>query len=168
MSVPKSRDVESLAMSIERIAGDDELISKIVLSYLRELEEHLDRSHAPSDHFYQNILTAHWPYSGKLPTAEEMCLVPKNEVKTPPALKQPEDAGQRYLTVIQKALGKKVKGEELVAFCRFIAKQCELTLHKKSIISKGRLLAWLADHDNVIAPQFTELLDQWISDYFGK
>ena len=77
-------------------------------------------------------------------------------------------SGQRYLTVIQKALGKKVKGEELVAFCRFIAKQCELTLHKKSIISKGRLLAWLADHDNVIAPQFTELLDQWISDYFGK
>lgn len=169
MSVSMCPDVSRVAAEIEKIAGDDEIISKIVLSYLRELEEHLDRNHAPSDHFYQNIITAHWPYSAKPPTAAELGLLPREDVRPPPVPPTPETSVQdNYLTQIQKALGKKVKGEELVSLCRFISKQLNIPLHKKSTVSKARLLAWLSDYDANISPRFSEFLEAWISSYFAK
>jgi hypothetical protein len=68
-----------------------------------------------------------------------------------------------YLARFQKDLGRRIKGVELCSLCRALAEKSSLHLGKRQIVSKPRMLAWLAESDAEVRPFFDATLAEWIA-----
>jgi hypothetical protein len=158
----RQETVTEIALSIEKMAGDDEILSKIVLSYLREVRRMLDVGIIPDDSFFKGIFISHWPYSADPPSLDDFEKTEKlPEIVTP----HPEIGinERMYLNEIQKQLGRKVKGGELFSFCKELAHKAELRFAKKVQISKGRALSWMVENSHEIEVYFSDLLATWVA-----
>lgn len=157
----EQESISSLTAAIERIAGDDELISRIVLSYVEELEDQLVQGQNPSDKFFTNIIRTHWPkYERKSCHSDEM-IIDFPEPETSEESKLEQDMMDQYLARIQKVRGKKVKGVELQTLCRTLATKTGRSITKKSLISKPRMLQWIVKNRDSIEPVFDQALNDW-------
>jgi hypothetical protein len=154
--------VQQLAESIEKMVGDDEILSKIVLAYLGRLRSLLQAGIIPDEAFYNRIFVSHWPYSADPPSLEDFGRTEKcPEVQVPRA-----DIGaneRTYLSEIQRQLGRKVKGGELFALCKELAVKTGIRFRKKFQVSKTRALSWLVENSDLIEPCFSSVLIPWIA-----
>jgi hypothetical protein len=159
---PPPLPLPQIAKSIEKITDDDEILSKIALRYLRDLRGHLDAGRVPPPGFFTNVFASSWPYEPDAPSPEEICGPPVVvEILAPPA--EMGDTERLCLMEIQKGIGRSVKLAELTSFCRVLASRAGVRLPKKHIVSKARLLTWIADTYDVLESHFKAALADWMS-----
>lgn len=134
--------LEELAGEVEAIAGDDEITTKIVLKFLERLQGYVDRGENPPAAFYSDIVRDNWPYASEAPNMdytvrEEVCVEEKEQGSQVEA----------YLAEIQRKMGRKVKGRDLVTMCRNAGEKIGVRLKKKELVSKTRLVQWMIDNN---------------------
>lgn len=157
--------VTALANSIERIAGDDVLITKIALNYIEELENQLNEGQNPPYKFFEDIIRAHWPKYEHTGSKSEVMIIDFPEPEGTEESKTEQEMMDQYLAKIQKVRGKKVKGEELTVLCKSLAQATETKITKKSWISKTRMLQWIVKNQEAIQPKFEEVLAAWAAGF---
>jgi hypothetical protein len=167
MRGPRARDLLNLplpqiAQSIEAITADDEILSKIALRYLRDLRGHLDAGRDPPPGFFTNVLTNSWPYEADAPSVNDLCGPPLVVEIAAPSVEM-GDIERLCLMEIQKAVGHSVKLAELTSFCRVLAGRASTRLPKKQLVSKARLLTWIADTYDVLESHFEAALADWLA-----
>ena len=112
--------------------------------------------------FFANVFTNSWPYESAAPSAKDISGPPLvGEIIAPPA--EMGDIERLCLMEIQKGVGRQVKLSELTSFCRLLAGRAGARLPKKQIVSKARLLTWMADTYDVLESHFEPALAEWLS-----
>jgi hypothetical protein len=159
---PKPVSLRELANSIEKITGDDEILTKITLRYLRSLQIHLKNHHPLPDSFFTNILVHNWPYSSSPPPPEQF-EASLTVIPPPTTSKALDRVESDYLTRIQKGVGRRIKGIELGTLCKALSARAFVYLPKKSLISKQRMLAWIVENEAALNEHFEVTLTDWIS-----
>jgi hypothetical protein len=155
--------LSDLAATIERIAGDDEITSRIVLNYLRKFRTVVqERTELPSD-FFSDIIVTHWPYASDPPELDDYIPPSAQAVPETAIRRDLPSSEQTFLSEIQRRAGRKVKGPELISFCKLLAEKAGCHLPKRQILSKPRLLGWMVENTAFVQPVFDEGLTEWLN-----
>lgn len=163
------QSLNDIANSIIKMTGDDEILTKISLTFISSLKtaiennEQLTKFYDPS-----SIAINFWPY-GSPPQAgdDEINEIPEiNQLGIQPTLDHPtrrtmNDNSLHILHKMQQETGKKLSQFDLIHIAKHISTKLKIPLKKRERQSKVRVLEWIQTNFEIIEPALPELLHEY-------
>ena len=173
----KQLSLKDIAEKIPKLVNDDEILHKITLNYISELQKSLRTPNQMRDfQSFQEILSFCWPYSfekeydhnniqelnsSEAPSDNEVQFNHKLNTdlndKSKKRMLEPENLNT--LILIQRKFGEKIKLSELAILVKNLSKKTGIPCHKKDRLSKERITTWLSQNWDI----FELLLDDEIA-----
>ena len=157
------QSLNDIVETINRMAGDDEILTKIALKFISSLKVSLQNG-GPFDIYFDssNIATNFWPY-GQPPEILPQNLDEKNDNSTnlemvphTPTRRSITEDTAPILHKIQQEMGMKLRQQDLIAIGKKISVSLQIPLKKKERQSKVGILEWMQANWETIEPTISE------------
>lgn len=164
------QSLNDIVETINKMAGDDEVLTKIALKFISSLKVSLQNG-GPFDIYFDssNIATNFWPYGPPpelLPQSpeekEEEFDVSEIIPHTPTRRSITEDTAP-ILHKIQQEMGMKLRQQDLIAIGRKISSNLQIPLKKKERQSKVGILEWMQSNWEIIEPAISQIILEYRS-----
>lgn len=150
--------ISDVAQSIEDLVCDDELLAKITLNFLAQLNESIDTNNTKYQISGSHILRTCWPYANNPPDESELVTAPMAYQKKEMKLSASNTFETKVLTILQKHLNKRVSVSNLLDFAFAAAKVTGIPLKRKFTHSKQRIIQWLFENWEHVEPHVEEAI----------
>ena len=154
----QNNTIHDISKSIEEIICDDELLAKITINFLSQLNQNLYSKNLSNNISSSKIIETCWPYSQNPLEEKELSISPMIYCEKELKKDLSNEFEAKIYTILQKSFGKKVTVANLLDVALTSSKVISIPLRRKSTHSKQRIIQWLYQNWEKIQPRIDEII----------